>query len=317
MLQVYLPGKPVTTNRLMDSDSLLEKAEARWEALGRQHQELTPAIALQRRLLRRGLELAAVIERDSPLRITIDPADMVARLRMKRPAFSGEPIEVDASHLHTFVLAFCDDLAQGGAGGPAERLRKTLERREIDTGSLLSASLMRQLRAVRTTANHVGVAPDLLWLVAELGAAPLAHQLLHDHLLDVATTHDELGASLAAWQEGYCPGCGSWPALAEQLDDTRQLRCSFCGSAWRPAVSRCIYCSGSDDSFLTATSDGEPAARSLEMCRSCSGYLKRLRVSATIPFELLAVEDLASSDLDVSAAERGYSRPSMREIEAV
>ena len=301
----------------MDTDTLLGMAEVRWGTLGRDRPDLSPAIELQRRLVERSLELATIVERDPPLSLDLLPADLVERLGEKRPAFSGETIELDAAAIEPFVLAFCDDLARGGAGGPAERLLKTLERREIDIGSLLSASLMRRLHAIRTTANHVGVAPDLLWLVAELGAAPVAHRLQRIHLTEAATTHEALQASLSSWDEGRCPACGSWPALAERLDGTRGLRCSFCGSRWQPGIYRCIYCEAADDSLLTATASGKEAVRCLELCRNCSGYLKSVAVDTTIPFELLAVEDLASNDLDVSAAERGYMRPPMREIDAV
>ena len=301
----------------VDSKRLLEEAGRRWAALAGARPELTAAIGLQRRLVRRSLALGAAIDEHPPLQLAPAPAEAVARLNAGRPVLADRVVELDASRFEPFVPAFCDDLARGVAGGPAARLRDTFERGEIDVGSLLVASLMRRQRAIRTKAQHVGVAPDLLWLVAELAAAPLAHRLQAGCLAAAAAGDGALRAALDAWDRGSCPACGSWPALAEVAGGRRSLRCSFCGAAWTPPARRCIYC-GEDGAELLAAvlSEDQRDVRRLELCRTCGGYLKSLTVTAPIPFELLAVEDLASSDLDAGAAERGYGRPSMREAGA-
>ncbi len=295
----------------------MTKAERRWATLVRSRPELSAAIDLQRRLVTRGLELATAIEKTPAVSVQLPPSDVAARIGMKQPAFSTVQFEIDGTALAPTLLAFCDDLATGGAGPPAERVRQTLERREIEVGSLVAASLMRQLHAVRTTANHIGVAPDLLWLVAELGAAPLANRLQRRYLTAAAADHADLDAALRGWDEGRCPACGSWPAFAERIGGERHLRCSFCGTDWQPEHYRCIYCDEAGDSFLTAASDETEDARRLELCRACGGYLKSLAVSQSTPFELMPVEDLVSSGLDTGAVDRGYTRPPMREIEAV
>ena len=164
--------------------------------------------------------------------------------------------------------------------------------------------------------EHVGVAPDLLWLVAELGVGPLAHRAQRT-LTETAETHQALGSALAGWQEGSCPACGSWPAFAETIEHARSLRCSFCGRGWSPAVFRCIYCSEADEPFKTGADDPDHPSRRVELCRSCGGYLKNVDAKTRTPFELLPVVDLATSDLDVGAAGRGYTRPSMHDVVAI
>ena len=292
---------------------LLEEAGRRWAALAGARPELREAAALQRRLVERGLALAAAIA-DLPLP---EVADAAGKLQAKRPLLSGTDIDLDGAAFKPFVVAFCDDLAQGGAGAAAARVGSALEEGRIHVGSLLTASLRRLQTAIRMKAGQVGVAPDVLWLVAELGAAPLAYRLQCAHLRD-APVHDAgLRAALDAWDEGRCPACGSWPALAEEVADGRRLRCSFCGGAWQPAVRRCIYCSGSGESFLVATlPPADEPSRRVELCRACGGYLKSVRAAAPTPFALLPVADLESSDLDAAAVDRGYIRFSMREVDA-
>ena len=62
--------------------------------------------------------------------------------------------------------------------GPATA-RCTSERQlplgSIDADSLLGVSLARNQKAIRTSALHMGFSPDLVWLIGELGSAPLAY----------------------------------------------------------------------------------------------------------------------------------------------
>ena len=298
----------------MLSERLLHEAERRWQELLKDRPELETAVDLQRRLINRSLQLGFAIDAQPPLRINLEPETVTGKLRQRRPVLAGEPFELDATGLEPYVVGFCSDLAQGVAGAPAARLGKTLERREIDIGSLLAASLARRPHAIRTTANHVGISPDLLWLVGELGAGPVAYRLQRSLLGKSAASNRALAAALDEWQEGCCPACGSWPAFAEALDGARHLRCSFCGSSWQLATYQCVYCSESSDLFLTAAPDVATAGRRLELCRTCGGYLKSIDVRHATPFELLPVEDLGTTDLDMGATGRGYTRPSLREV---
>ena len=228
---------------------------------------------------------------------------------------AGEPVVIDSSSVRDSVLGFCDDFGTGEAGEPAGRLGQILARGEIDAGSLLAASIGRQQEAIRTQAHYVGVEPDLLWLVAELTAAPITNRLQKALTVEVAASHPALQSLVSEWDRGFCGVCGSWPAFGEHTGGAgsgRDLRCSFCGSAWHRTGRECIYCTGGDEFLIAAAVEPDQPSRRLEFCRQCGGYLKCLDVERSTPFELLAVEDLGSHDLDLGAAERGYSRPPMR-----
>jgi len=93
------------------------------------------------------------------------------------------------------------------------------------------------------------------------------------------------------------------------------LRCSFCGAAWRLAADQCIYCHAGGPAFLTAAPDPSRPVERLELCQACGGYLKAMDRPRRTPFALLSVEDLATSDLDLVAAEQGYARPALRTVD--
>ncbi len=293
----------------MAADDPLDDAERRWLRLVDQRPDLYAAVDLQRVLVTRSVELMA--ETGRIVRgASAAPADLLERIERHRPPVLDLAVDLDVDRLLPFLLGFCDDFIAGGAGSPARRVRAVIERGEIEPGSLLRASLARRQEAIRQRANHVGVAPDLLWLVAELAVGPVAHRLQQEALVTSATA--AVRDALRGWLRGECPACGSWPALVEARAGERHARCSFCGSDWIPKAGACVYCTESGDAFLTAAAGEAPAGRRIEFCRACGGYLKQIDLPAATAVAILPVLDLETSDLDLAAVGRGYARPSMR-----
>ncbi len=292
-----------------DPESLARRAETRWAAIAAAQPDLAPAIAVQRPMVVRTIGAVDRLRREAPAR-HLTPRRVAEKLAAGEPFLRGESAGLPVALLAPLVLAACDDLAAGGAGDVARRARGCLDSGRIDMASLLAASFDRNQHAIRVKALHEGIAPDVLWLAAELAAGPAAHVAV-GALLGAGT-----GDALAArdrWPHGHCPACGSWPAFAEAVGGTGRLRCSFCGLDWPARPDRCAYCRAADPAptWLTASPG---AADRAAACTGCGGYLKWLEPTAATPFELLAVEDLASAAVDALAAGRGFGRPPLPDL---
>ena len=258
------------------------------------------------------LELADAFERGRLPRLSLPLRYVAAKLTRGTPALAGEPIPVPVAVLTPMLVKLCEALARGGAGASAEHIQQEIEGRRLDAGSLLTCSLRRDHQAIRTAATHRGLAPDLLWLVAELGVSPFVFAIQRS--IFEAPPPPDLQAALAQWTRGYCPACGSWPALAEVVAQRPILRCSFCALAWEQPSHVCIYCDAPGDRVTpVATGDGRTDRR-LDACLSCSGYLKAIDVAALSPFPLLAIGDLETMDLDMTAMQRGLGRPQLKDF---
>jgi len=290
----------------------LDGAERRWAAIVSAHPDLTPAVNLQRTLLTLVLDVDRTISGGRLPRLSLPPKYLAAKLMRGVPVFTGEPIPLPVAFLKTPLSRMCDELAIGGAGESADHIRHALENGSMDAGSLLSASLSRDQGAIRTGASHRGLSPDLTWLVAELAVSSVAHAL--QHMLCGAPAGNELRDALAAWNHGYCPACGSWPALAEVVAGHRTLRCSFCAAAWELTTYACIYCGEDGERFVTVAPDEAREDIRLEMCGSCGSYLKTLDLPGLSPFPFVTVGDLETMELDSAAMEHGYVRPPMKEF---
>jgi hypothetical protein len=289
-------------------------AERRWTALVASNRDLQSAVDLQRALLRLVSDLAGAIEGGRLPRLSLPAKYLAAKLLRGVPALSGEPIPLPAALLTSFLGRFCDALAAGGAGEVATHIGVAIESGRMDAGSLLTASLARDEQAIRTGAAHLDLAPDLTWLVAELAVGPLAYALQRTLL---ATQPAELGGgpladALAGWSHGYCPACGSWPALAEIVEGHRLLRCAFCAATWERPIYACVYCDEAGDAFVTAAPEVARNDRRIEFCSHCGAYLKTVDVAEVSPFPLVAIADMETMDLDVAAMDHQFGRPPMR-----
>ncbi|HEX3702692.1 MAG TPA: formate dehydrogenase accessory protein FdhE [Vicinamibacterales bacterium] len=297
----YVPVSRIDTGALSDA------AEQRWAAILALRPDLEPAVALQRRLITIIVSAAETIEAAGLPRLSLPPRYLSAKLRQGVPALAAEPIPVPVAALTPVLGTLCEALAAGGAGEAAEHIRDTLVSGGIEPASLLTASLTRNQTAIRTGAAHRGLAPDLVWLIAELAVGPFAHALQRSLF-----AHPGLAEALDHWNRGYCPSCGSWPALAEVVGGHRTLRCSFCATAWELNTYACVYCGESGEPFVTAAPDEANLARRIEVCQTCAGYLKTVDVPSLSPFPLLAISDLETMDLDMEAMEHNYRRPEMK-----
>jgi Protein involved in formate dehydrogenase formation len=291
-------------------DDLWRRAMARWAEITAISPDLAPAVALQQGLLRLILDAAAQLQHDQVP--GLDPLSAIDRWRRGVPALRNQAVPIPA-FLHKLPPELCAVLAEGGAADSAVHIRDAILDKHIDAGSLLSVSLARNQKAIRTSALHMGFAPDLLWLVGELGSCALAHHLQSQLSADRTIGTMEGGA----WDRGYCPVCGSWPACIESLDGSRLLRCSYCAMAWNLPSRCCIYCGNGGSDFVSAVPDTDCPRRRIELCSKCANYTKVLETSEPTPFPLGAIEDLASLDLDQAAMERGYQRPELKNLDAL
>ena len=292
-------------------ESRMAAAASRWAAILAAKPELAPAVALQQQLIALVVDLTETVEHARLPRLSLPPRYLAAKLTRGIPAFATEPIPLPVATMAPALLALCDDLARGGAGETAEHIRSAIAESRMDAGSLLTASFNRDQEAIRSGATHRGLSADLVWLVAELAVSPYAHVLQRVLLTPADAT---LTAALDNWSHGYCPACGSWPALAEIHESHRVLRCSFCAHAWELKTFACVYCGAGGDRFVTFAGNTSRPDRRVEICGGCGSYLKTVDVDDLSPFPLLAVADLETMDLDMMAMEKGYRRPPLKDF---
>lgn len=292
-------------------DQLRASLGRRLAELATSRPDLGRALSLQNTLLGRQIDLLELIQRGGIPGLSLPVGYVTTKMKRGIPLLHGEPVPLPSKLIELSAREFCGHVAGGGAGEGAVAVARALETRALDPTALISACFGRDQRRVRFMAARQGVSADITWLVAELALAPFAHLL---QLGAVARAGAPLAEAVRDWNHGFCFICGSWPALVEAIGGRHALRCSFCAASWELSSYRCLYCGNDSESFITAAPDPAQPGRRLQLCGACGGYMKVLETTTPADFPLLAIDDLASMDLDMVAMERKYLRPALPEI---
>lgn len=291
-------------------DARLAVARARWDAILPVRPDLLPAIALQRSLIEPVIELTRQLAETRVPRLSLPPKYLAAKLGRRIPALGAEPIPMPTAALKPTLLELCQRLSEGGAGEPAMQIHALLDAGTLDAGAVLAATLIRDQKAIRMAAVHRHLQSELVWLVAELAVSPYVYCLQQVILGEPGGRLDAgLHAALDQWDQGYCPICGSWPAIVEAMDGRSILRCSFCALAWTLSAPGCAYCGNTGPEFVVATPNPGRPDRRIETCGKCRSYMKAIDVDELSMFPLGAIGDLETMDLDVQTMKQGFQRP--------
>jgi FdhE protein len=110
-----------------------------------------------------------------------------------------------------------------------------------------------------------------------------------------------------AWERGYCPICGSPPALAWlDADGRRALYCSFCWHSWALNRVVCPFCGTHDPQRLSYLHADQERDYRLDLCDACRKYIKTVDSRNLVRRAYPPLEQIASLHLDIKAAEAGF-----------
>jgi FdhE protein len=275
----------------------LDETRARWL-------QLTTDDAALARIARFHTErLESLAARPAPsvgLRLSADQAGEA--LRAGTPLLAAGEVEVDLVELEGELA----EVARLVRDAPDRHIAEAARAVASHPGTfqpLLSAALRGDSAAIERGAHTLNAPAETLQPLLELAIQPA---------LWVAAEQGVLLTDFDVWQRGFCVVCGAWPVYGELVgaQKERHLRCGRCGAGWVWAVLLCPYC-GNDDHRSLGSLHGaeEHEYRRIDTCEECRGYLKAIASFTRVPAPQLAAEDVATVHLDLSARERGYTRP--------
>ncbi|THB69239.1 MAG: formate dehydrogenase accessory protein FdhE [Desulfovibrio sp.] len=214
------------------------------------------------------------------------------------------PLDLDqAKKLFSELLTLMDKMAQPLPESSAV-LTTALSTNVFSLDQAFDAYLANNLEYFEDLADYTPKAPSLFRFLIQASASPsivAAAQALSQHISD------------KVWNWGHCPLCASLPFMADLKDKEgrRHLSCSFCHTQYRVKRISCPYC-GEEDfeklSFYTAKE--EPGFR-VDVCRSCRNYIKTTDFRQMDRKSSPLIDDLDSVVMDILAADKGYSRPTL------
>jgi FdhE protein len=217
----------------------------------------------------------------------------------KVPLLAGANLELEKDSLRLLLEQLMGVACRSGTAKMA-----TLDaamREDLDIFILFRASLHQDSDHIKDFAVVLGVDPEAFQAVAAMVPVPF-----------LQACNRRWGRAIAvSWMEGYCPVCGAWPAFAEVrgIERSRYLRCGRCGGEWQAHLLYCPYCGNTDHKEQVSLVPESSPKSAVDACKRCLGYVKTFTTLQGSPPAMVILDDLASVELDVAAAEQGYKRP--------
>ncbi len=219
-----------------------------------------------------------------------------------RPLITAASLHLDRDRASQFLQGLARLMREHGAEGKEDldALDAALAEGRLDLVAVFGACLERERAALQAQVEGAGVLPVL---TEYLFQTALSYALLK-------AREEGLEADAAAWEQSFCPLCGSLPAMGEIAGEEgkRLLHCGTCGEAWNFPRLKCTFCGNTDAGTLEYfTAEGESAYR-VDVCRACSCYLKTVdsrQAGTDLPMD---VEDVSTLHLDLVAQREGFTR---------
>lgn len=196
----------------------------------------------------------------------------------------------------------------------ADQLRVLEEKVEsggLDMHRLALAYLRSEAASFQRTSDEIGVSTQVLAFAVRCVLGPVLAGLARS----MAGVLDKM-----PWTQGYCPVCGSTPAIAslsrpEPADNEglvggggkKRLTCSLCSHQWTFRRDHCPSCGNSDaEQKELLFAEGAKHER-IEACKKCGSYLLCVDLREMEGELRLEAMPLALLHLDLIAQERNYS----------
>ena len=120
------------------------------------------------------------------------------------------------------------------------------------------------------------------------------------------------------WQEGYCPFCGSFPAIAwldrQKFEEQNEFlaggggkkhyHCAFCGSSWKFRRGLCPACGREGKDSVNILNVQGRASERIDWCGHCKSYCPTVDLREMADFPNMDVLALGMLHLDMLAAQK-------------
>ncbi len=232
-----------------------------------------------------------------PIEIPEDP--LAIKRKEKFPLIARKDFTIDIKASETLLREICrlageanEVLAPAGL-----KLMDGLDSGTVDAPTLLSKTLSENDVYFDEMAKSLEIDKEVLLFMAHGSIRP-SLSLCAEQL---ATYIDKD----TLWEKGYCPVCGSPPAISIlRGEGERFLFCSFCNHEWHSQRIYCPFCENKDQKTLHYFFSEEEEYR-VDVCDQCRKYIKTIdtrKIKRPVyPF----IEQVATLHLDMLAQHQG------------
>lgn len=229
------------------------------------------------------------------------PEDLLSVKRKEGfPLIARKDFTVDIKTSEALLRAICrlagkanEALAQAG-----KKLMDALDKGTVDAPNLLSKTLSEDEVYFDETAKSLEIEKEVLLFIAHGSIRP-----------SLSLCAEQLATYLdkdTLWEKGYCPVCGSPPAISIlRGEGERFLFCSLCDHEWHSQRIYCPFCENKDQKILRYFFSEEEEEYRVDVCDQCRKYIKTIDTRKIKRPMYPFVEQVTTLHLDMLAQNQG------------
>ncbi|MDY6837119.1 MAG: formate dehydrogenase accessory protein FdhE [Thermodesulfobacteriota bacterium] len=232
--------------------------------------------------------------------IEIPPDLLSIKQKEGFPLINTNDFAIDIAASESLFRKFCQFAAESNEvlAKAAKKIVASLDQGELELSDLFSKILAEDDTYWDEMERRLDVDKKILAFVAYSSIRPSLHMC-----------SDQLAAYLhkdKPWAKGYCPICGSPPALSIlRGEGERFLLCSFCGHEWWTHRVYCPFCENRDQKTMHYFFSEEEKDRRVDVCDQCQKYIKTIDTRKMQRPMHPYVEQVSTLHLDMLAQEKG------------
>ncbi len=238
--------------------------------------------------------------------IKIDQAEVEKRIKRSDYLLDFKEIEMDKKWLEGLFKDYLYILKKFKKDNVKvlEELEQSCEKKELDLEVLIKKVFYFDSEYLENLAKKLKLeAEDLNFLGLHLG----------NPVFELYAQRVKERIDMDSWSKGFCPICGSSPAMAyfRKDDGKRILWCQFCSTQWSFLRLKCPFCSNEDQETLRYFFTEEDDHHKVYVCDKCKKYVKTIdQRKMENPDDLdLGWENHNTLALDLVAEKEGFLNP--------
>jgi len=228
--------------------------------------------------------------------IRFDLAEIEKDFKKGMPVFDNSTIPVDIPHARETYFSLVEK-TEINLGINSNGLRRILADSESKASQLFKATLKDDFQTLSLACEDHGVDPHVARLLLRIALRPSLRKIARKVTEEV---------DVPKWSHGYCPVCGSVPAIAK-LDGGREGRtliCSLCETPWAFPRFLCPFCENDNQEDLNYLYSEDEVGLRMDSCNRCQGRIKTFDTHYPSGVIIPALDDLVTSHLNM-ATEKG------------
>lgn len=222
------------------------------------------------------------------------------KVKEKLPLIEISQFSFDAEAAKKLFVKLCDIFLElsDDKHKPVKALKEAVLDKKLNSTVLFSAFLANDEEFFNKVSVDFNIDKELLGLVV--------YNSINPSLVSFARRISRHLSKEEEWGKGYCPVCGSPPAISTfEENGKRFFFCGFCWHKWAAKRIFCPFCENTDhESLRYFYAENEEVYR-VDACDRCNKYIKTIDTRKTDRLIYPPLEYLATAHIDIRIKEMG------------